>query len=130
MAKIPSSTITRKIDLTTELVVCSPSDSALPCTCRPSTHATTPMTSAMNGALICPTSTVLIVTPPRPRPPRKPGNQAAAVKCRHRSEKSKRRNRDHQRDDARENEHLYRIETHRAQCVDFFAHTHRTEFRG
>ncbi len=50
--------MTRKIDLTTELVVLVPSDSALPCTCRPSTQATSPMTSAMNGALIMPTSNV------------------------------------------------------------------------
>ena len=36
MANRPSSTITRKIDFTTEVVVCSPSDSALPLTRRPS----------------------------------------------------------------------------------------------
>src|SRR6185437_15899658 len=55
-ANSPSSTITRKIDLTTEVVVCLPSDSALPLTRRPSLQATTPITSAMNGALIMPTS--------------------------------------------------------------------------
>jgi hypothetical protein len=55
MAKSPSSTITRKIDFTTEAVVCSPSDSALPFTLRPSAQATTPIASAMNGALIMPT---------------------------------------------------------------------------
>ena len=36
MANNPSSTITRKIDLTTEEVVCSPSDFALPFTLRTS----------------------------------------------------------------------------------------------
>src|SRR4051794_6953703 len=55
MANRPSSTITRKIDLTTEVVVCSPSDSALPLTRSPSEQATTPIASAMNGALIMPT---------------------------------------------------------------------------
>ena len=34
-------TITRKIDFTTDVVVCSPSDSALPFTCSPSAQATT-----------------------------------------------------------------------------------------
>jgi len=55
-ANSPSSTITRKIDFTTEVVVCLPSDSALPLTRRPSLQATTPITSAMNGALMIPTS--------------------------------------------------------------------------
>src|ERR1700682_3922346 len=54
-ANSPSSTITRKIDFTTEVVVCLPSDSALPFTRRPSLQATTPITRAMNGALIMPT---------------------------------------------------------------------------
>src|SRR5947209_6458768 len=56
MANRPSTTITRKIDFTTEVVVCRPSDSALPWTRRPSAQATTPIISAMNGALIMPTS--------------------------------------------------------------------------
>src|SRR6202158_5561671 len=55
-ANTPSSTITRKIDFTTEVVVCLPSDSALPFTRKPSLQATMPITSAMNGALIMPTS--------------------------------------------------------------------------
>src|ERR1700710_2296042 len=55
-AKAPSSTMTRKIDLTTEIVVCLPRDSALPLTLSPSLQATMPMTSAMKGALIIPTS--------------------------------------------------------------------------
>src|SRR5437667_9279743 len=55
-ANSPSSTITRKIDFTTEVVVCLPSDSALPFTRKPSLQATTPITSAMNGALMMPTS--------------------------------------------------------------------------
>ena len=55
-ANNPSSTITRKIDLTTDVVVCLPSDSALPFTRRPSLQATMPITSAMNGALMIPTS--------------------------------------------------------------------------
>src|ERR1700724_2261540 len=55
-ANSPSSTITRKIDFTTEVVVCLPSDSALPFTRKPSLQATTPITKAMNGALMMPTS--------------------------------------------------------------------------
>src|SRR6516165_9030276 len=54
-ANRPSSTITRKIDFTTDVVVCLPSDSALPCTRRPSLQATIPITSAMKGALRIPT---------------------------------------------------------------------------
>ena len=46
----------RKIDLTTDVVVCLPSDSALPFTRSPSLQATMPITSAMNGALMLPTS--------------------------------------------------------------------------
>src|SRR5436305_7695800 len=54
-ANSPSSTITRKIDFTTDVVVCLPSDSALPLTRRPSLQATMPIASAMNGALMIPT---------------------------------------------------------------------------
>ena len=43
------------IEFTTDEVVCWPSDSALPCTCHPSTQATMPMTAAITGALIRPT---------------------------------------------------------------------------
>src|SRR5215468_10619703 len=55
MANSPSSTMTRKMDLTTEAVVLSPRDSALPLTSRPSAHATMPIARAMNGALMRPT---------------------------------------------------------------------------
>src|SRR3984957_9582315 len=58
MAKKPSSTMTRKIDLTTDEVVFRPSEAALPSTSKPSTQATSPITSAMNGALIMPTANV------------------------------------------------------------------------
>src|ERR1700730_5008080 len=54
-AATPSRTITKKIALTTDTVVCRPSDSALPLTWRPSTLATMPITSAINGALLIPT---------------------------------------------------------------------------
>src|SRR5262252_9930481 len=54
-ANRPSSTITRKIDFTTDVVVCLPSDSALPLTLKPSLQATIPITSAMKGALRMPT---------------------------------------------------------------------------
>src|SRR6266851_3332872 len=56
IANRPSSTITRKIDFTTDVVVCLPSDSALPFTRSPSLQATIPITSAMNGAFRMPTS--------------------------------------------------------------------------
>src|SRR6266436_5451555 len=54
-ANSPSRTITRKIDFTTDVVVCLPSDSALPFTRKPSLQATMPIASAMNGALMIPT---------------------------------------------------------------------------
>src|SRR4029077_20728834 len=47
-AKRPSRTITRNIDFTTEVVVCLPSDSALPFTRNPSLQAMMPIASAMN----------------------------------------------------------------------------------
>src|SRR5258708_27441398 len=55
IANTPSMTMTKKIPFTTEEVVCCPSDSALPCTASPSTHATIPITAAITGALIMPT---------------------------------------------------------------------------
>src|SRR5580692_5378580 len=61
-ANSPSSTITRKIDFTTEVVVCLPSDSALPFTRKPSLQATIPITSATNGALTIPTSKLVTDT--------------------------------------------------------------------
>src|SRR2546421_6268410 len=61
-ANSPSRTMTRKIDLTTEVVVCFPSDSALPFTRKPSLQATMPMTSAIKGALIRPTSKCVMET--------------------------------------------------------------------
>src|SRR6267142_5316790 len=61
-ANNPARTITRKIDFTTEVVVCWPSDSALPFTRKPSLQATTPITSAMNGALMMPTSKLVTDT--------------------------------------------------------------------
>src|SRR6516225_12501893 len=66
-ANRPSSTITRKIDFTTDAVVCLPSDSALPRTRKPSEQATIPITSAMNGALRMPTLNVVRETASRSR---------------------------------------------------------------
>ena len=45
---------------TTDDVVCIPRDSALPFTFKPSPQATVPIASAMNGALIMPTSKCVI----------------------------------------------------------------------
>src|SRR6202022_1129183 len=55
IANTPSMTMTKNIPFTTEDVVCCPSDSALPCTASPSTHATIPITAAITGALMIPT---------------------------------------------------------------------------
>src|SRR5581483_717097 len=55
MANTPSITMTKKMPFTTEAVVCWPSDSALPCTAKPSTQATMPITAAITGALMMPT---------------------------------------------------------------------------
>src|SRR5690606_13874885 len=62
MANTPSTTITMKIDFTTDIVVCRPSDSADPCTLSPSTQATSPTMSAMNRALTMPTIAVSSVS--------------------------------------------------------------------
>src|SRR5262249_16504390 len=51
MANSPSTTITVKIDFTTEEVVFRPSDSAEPSTFMPSMQAITAIIRAMNGAL-------------------------------------------------------------------------------
>ena len=55
MANTPSITMTKKMPFTTDAVVCCPSDSALPCTARPSTQATMPITAAITGAFTMPT---------------------------------------------------------------------------
>src|SRR6185295_10023612 len=60
MAKRPSTTMTEKIDFTTELVVCLPSDSAEPCTFMPSIQAVVPIIRAIAGALMMPTRKVEI----------------------------------------------------------------------
>src|SRR4029450_2483074 len=54
MANTASKIITRKIALTTALVTCLPSDSALPSTFMPSRQPTRPMMPAANGALMMP----------------------------------------------------------------------------
>src|SRR6516165_6693829 len=64
-ANRPSSTMTRKIDFTTDVVVCLPRDSALPCTLNPSVQATIPITSAMKGALRIPTLNEVMETASR-----------------------------------------------------------------
>ena len=58
-AKMPSTTMTVKIDLTTDAVVWRPSDSADPSTFMPSMQAMRPIISAMTGALRMPTKKVL-----------------------------------------------------------------------
>ena len=106
-ANTPSSTMTRKIDFTTEAVVCRPSDSALPLTRSPSPQATMPITSAMNGALIMPTSKCVTVIASCSRAMKivrahaaiEPGDQAAAVERRHRPRKARIGNAQDQRDD-------------------------------
>ena len=130
--------MTRKIDFTTEAVVCKPSDSALPLTFRPSLQATTPMTSAMNGALIMPTSKCV----DRDRLPQaddedrrahaaiEPGDEAAAEERRHRAEEGQDRQGDDQREHARQDQDFDRVEAHGAQRVDLLAHLHRAELGG
>ena len=135
MANNPSSTITRKIDLTTEEVVWSPSNSALPFTLRPSAHATAPIAKAMNGALMRPTlkcvSEIASLKPGhedfRAHAAVEPGDQATAVECRHRTQECQQRQRDYQGDDARKKQNFHRVEPHGAQCVDFLAHLHGPE---
>ena len=138
MANRPSRTMTRKIDFTTEAVVCRPSDSALPFTCSPSAQATTPMTSAMNGAFSMPTLKWVSEIASFRREmidlgahaAIEPGHQAAAVKRGHRAEEGEHRQGDDQRQDARQDQHLDRIEPHGAQRVDLLAHLHGAELGG
>ena len=137
MANTPSRTITRKIDLTTEVVVCSPSDSALPLTRRPSLHATAPIISAMNGALIRPTSKCVTETASCRRsmkiaghPAIEPRHQPAAIERGHGAQECQDRQRDDQGQNARQDQDVDRIETHGAQGVDLLAHLHRAEFGG
>ena len=138
MANRPSSTITRKMDLTTELVVCSPSDSALPLTLRPSAQATTPIASAMNGALIMPTLKCVTEIASlqagnedlRVHAAIQPGDQPAAVQRGHGSEERQKRQSDDQGDDPRQQQDRHGIEPHGAQRVDLLAHLHGTELGG
>ena len=74
IANSPSITMTQKIDLTTDVVVWAPSDSALPFTFNPSVQATIPMTKAMKGDLIMPTSKSEIDTASRSRETKKLGS--------------------------------------------------------
>ena len=60
MANSASSTITVKMDLTTEEVVRSPTDSALPDTRMPSRQPIMAIAIARNGALMMPTKNVLV----------------------------------------------------------------------
>ena len=56
--------MTRKMDSTTAMVVCRPTLSALPLTCKPSKQLTSAMTMAKTGALTMPTQNVVNVTAP------------------------------------------------------------------
>ena len=97
MANKPSSTITRKIDLTTEAVVWARGlRAALHLSLR--STPTTPITSAMNGALIMPTLKCVIEIASlqpghedlRAHAAVEPGNDAAAVERGHRAEEASR----------------------------------------
>src|SRR4029077_170398 len=59
-----------------------------------------------------------------------PANQAAAVERRHHSQKREDRQRDHQCDNARQDENIDRVEPHGLQGIDLFAHFHGAEFGG
>ena len=138
MANRPSSTITRKIDSTTEAVVCRPSDSALPLTAKAldaghhadhQRHERRLDHADLEG-----------VERNRFLEPRQenvgidaaiePAHQPAAIERRHRAEEGQDRHADDQRDDARQDQHLDRVEAHGAQRVDFLAHLHRAELGG
>src|SRR4051794_40570703 len=56
-----------------------------------------------------------------------PGHQPAAIERRHRAEEGQDRQCDDQREHARHDQHLDRVEPHGAQGVDFLAHLHRAE---
>ena len=132
MANSPSRTMTRKIDFTTEAVVCRPSDSALPFTLRPAVQATIPITTAMNGALIMPTLKCVIEIASLRRATKTSGldsgvelrGQLAAVERGHGAEEGQDGERDRERDDARQHQRLDWVEAHGFEGIDLLAHLH------
>ncbi len=138
MANTPSSTMTRKIDFTTETVVWVPSNSALPFTARPFAagddadrqrherrldHADLEMRHRNR------------VAQPgdehgRAHPAIEPGDQPAAVERGHGAEEGEDRQGADERDDPRQDQDLDRIEAHGAQRVDLLAHLHGAELGG
>ena len=138
MANSPSITITRKIASTTEDVVCSPSDSALPFTARPF-HAGHHADHQRHERRLD-HADLEVVDGDRFLEPRQedvgvdaaiePAHQAAAIERRHRAEEGEDRHADDERDDARQHQHLDRIEAHGAQRVDLLAHLHGAKLGG
>ena len=130
--------MTKKIAFTTDDVVCWPSDSALPCTASPSTQATMPITARHHRRLDHADDEMVDrdrVAQAQQESFRldaaiEPRHQPAAIQRRHRAEEGQDRQRHHQRQHARQDQHLDRIETHGAQRVDLLAHLHRAEFGG
>ena len=137
-ANKPSSRKMRTIDLTTDAVVLSPSEVALPSTSKPSTQATSPIIERHERRLD--EADLERRQPDRLAQPLEigfgrhagiePAHQAGAVERGHRAEKSQERHRDDERDDARQHQNLDRIEPHGAQRVDLLAHLHGAEFGG
>ena len=135
MANSPSSTITRKIDFTTEAVVLQPERLGAALDLQPLgagddadhqrherrlDHADLEM--GERDRLLQARDEDLGA-----HAAIEPGDQAAAVERRHRAEEGQHGQRDDQREDARQDQHLDRIEAHGAQRVDLLAHLHRAE---
>lgn len=59
-----------------------------------------------------------------------PGHEATAIKCGHGAEERQDRQRQHQCQHPRQDQHLDRIEAHGAQRIDLLAHLHRAELGG
>ena len=138
IANRPSSTITRKIDLTTESVVLRPSDSVEPLTSSPcdagddADHQRHERRLDQADREIIERDRLL---QPRQEYVRRhaaiePAHQAAAIERRHRAEEGQDRHCDDQRAEARQDQHLDGVEAHGAQGVDFLAHLHRAELGG
>ena len=130
--------MTMKIDLTTDEVTHRPSNSADPRTSMPSVAAMRPITIAMNGALMRPTTNVLNpdgVLKARDKDGGRhagidPTDQETASHLSDVREERQNRQSDHQCDQPGDNQHFQRVKRHHLQSVDLFAHLHRADLGG
>ena len=135
MANSPSSTITRKIDLTTEAVVCRPERLGAALDAQ-ALRAGDDADRQRHERRLDHADLEVRDRDRLPEPRREdlgahaavePGDQPAAVERRHRAEERQHRQGDDEREHARQDQHLDGIEPHGAQGVDLLAHLHGAE---